>query len=51
MAIGAALSSRLATFRDLDEFMSVEDAYDLLEVLAIDAHNKRTAHKAHEGKR
>lgn len=34
------LSSGHATMRDL-EFLSVEDVYDLLEVIAVDAHNRR----------
>jgi len=39
-AIGAVVSSRLATLAELDSVYSVEDMYDLLEVLAVDAYNR-----------
>ena len=35
------ISSRLATLHELDTVYGVEDLYDMLEVLRIDAHNKR----------
>lgn len=41
VAIGAALASGKASYRDLDAYLSVEDMYDLLEVAAVDAHNAR----------
>lgn len=39
--IGALVSSRIATLHELDTVYSVEDAYDLLEVLNVDEHNRR----------
>jgi hypothetical protein len=41
--IGAVLSSRLATMAELETLLGMEDVYDLLEIIAIDAHNKRIA--------
>lgn len=42
--IGAVLSvsgAKTQALRDLDEWLSVEDCYDILEVAAIDNHNQR----------
>lgn len=39
--IGAVLSARLATLHELQTVYGVEDAYDLLEVLTVDAHNEQ----------
>lgn len=39
------MSSRLATLADLDSMLGLEDLYDLLEILAVDAHNQRLAMK------
>lgn len=39
------ISARLATLRELQEYYSLRDMYDLLEVHAIDAHNKWLASK------
>jgi len=39
--IGPLVSSRLATLAELDTVYGLEDAYDLLEVLTVDAHNSR----------
>ena len=39
------MSSRLATLRELQEFYSLRDIYDMLEVRAVDAHNKWLASK------
>jgi hypothetical protein len=44
-AIGAAVSSGKATLRELQEFYSVEDLYDLIEVLSVDGYNRRLAAK------
>lgn len=46
--IGAVISSGKATMRDLDEHLSVEDVYDLLEIAAVDAHNARILRKIHD---
>lgn len=35
------ISSRLATLTDLETTLGLEDVYDLLEVLAVDGHNRR----------
>jgi hypothetical protein len=45
VAIGTVISSRLATLHELDTVYGVEDLYDLIEVLAIDAHNQSLANK------
>ena len=39
--IGAALSSRMASLRELQEFYSIGDVYDMLEVVSVDAHNRK----------
>lgn len=36
----------MCTMRDLDEWMSVEDVYDLIEVASVNAHNTRAAQEA-----
>ena len=40
-AIGAVVSSRLATLADLNSTLGTEDVYDLLEILTVDSHNER----------
>ena len=40
-SIGAVVSSRLATLVELQTVLGLEDVYNLLEVLAVDAHNRR----------
>lgn len=35
------MSSGKATLKECQEFYSVEDAYDMLEVISVDAHNRR----------
>lgn len=35
------MSARLATLVELQTELGAEDLYDLLEVLAVDAHNQR----------
>lgn len=44
--IGAVVSSRYATLHELDTCYSLEDAYKLLEVISVDAHNQRVAAEA-----
>jgi hypothetical protein len=41
--IGTLISSRLATLEQLQTVYGVQDAYDLLEVIAVDSHNERVA--------
>jgi hypothetical protein len=38
--IGAVISAGRATLHELDTVYGVEDLYDLLELAAIDAHNR-----------
>ncbi len=40
-SIGTLLSLYPHMFRDLDEWMSLEDAYTMLEVATVDGHNNR----------
>jgi hypothetical protein len=35
------ISSRLATLVECQTVLGIEDAYNLIEVLAVDAHNRR----------
>lgn len=39
--VGMVLSSGKATLREMEEYYSVEDLYDLIEVVLVDAHNRR----------
>lgn len=41
--IAAVVSSRLATLHELGTVLGVRDVYDLLEIIAVDAHNDRAA--------
>lgn len=43
--IGIVISSGKATLAELSTILSVEDIHDILEVLAIDAHNARVREK------
>ena len=40
-AVGAVVSSGMATLRDLDEVYGLDDLYDMLEIISVDAHNNR----------
>lgn len=40
-SIGAVVSSRHATLHDLDSVYGAEDLYALLEIITVDAHNRR----------
>ncbi len=42
--IGTLVSSRMATLVELQTVYGVEDAYNMLEVLTVDAHNERVAY-------
>jgi len=44
--LGCIVSSQLATLRELDEFYSLEDAYLFLDVIKVDAHNRRVLQAA-----
>lgn len=39
--LAVPVSRRLATLADMNERLSLEDAFNLLEIVAIDAHNER----------
>lgn len=39
-SLGLVISSRLASIVELDTVLSVEDVYLLLDVIAVDNHNK-----------
>ena len=43
--IGAAISLKKATLEQLDTVYGVKDLYDLLEIAAVDAHNRRAIDK------
>lgn len=38
--IGAVMSHRMASLHELQTVYSLEDVYDMLEVLNVDAHNQ-----------
>lgn len=44
-SIGAVVSSGKASLKDLGAVLGAEDLYDLLEIIAVDAHNQRLAQK------
>ena len=44
-AIGAVLSSRIASLAELDTVYGTEDVWTLLEIVSIDAHNERVLMK------
>ena len=43
--IGAVVSTGKATLHELDTVYSIEDCFDLLEISAIDSHNRRILNK------
>jgi hypothetical protein len=43
--IGAVVSRGMATLRDLDEHYGTEDLHDMLEIIAVDAYNRRSMNK------
>lgn len=38
--IGFIISKKLATFKELEEYYSLEDAVDLFEIIEIDCYNE-----------
>ncbi len=46
--IGAAVSSGKATLHELDTVLGLQDLHDLLEIAAVDAHNRRLMSKKRE---
>ena len=45
---GALISLKMATLMELQTFYSVEDAYNMLEIAIVDAHNTRLLREAAE---
>lgn len=43
--IGTLISSKMANLHELDTVYGTQDAYDLLEIVTIDAHNRAKATK------
>lgn len=41
--IGAVVSAKLATLVELQTVLSLQDVYDLLEVIVVDGHNRQIA--------
>lgn len=46
--IGACVSSGRATLRELDTVYGLQDLHDLLEIAAVDAHNRRLLNRQRE---
>jgi hypothetical protein len=44
------VSAGKATLRELDTIYGTEDLYDMLEILAVDAHNRLLVQKAQQGR-
>lgn len=44
------IAQRLATLAELESVLGLEDVYDLLEVMGVDAYNRRVIAKAEEDK-
>ena len=40
-SVGTVISARLATLVECQTVLSIEDVYNLIEVLAVDANNRR----------
>jgi len=49
--IGCLVSSKMATLSELQTVYGVQDAYNLLEILCVDAHNEMAAREAAKGRR
>lgn len=43
--MGAVMMSRQATIHQLQTDLSLQDAYDVLEVVGVEAHNQRIINK------
>ena len=46
--IGAVITSKHATLHELNTVYGMEDLYDLLEIISIDAHNQRVMQEKSE---
>lgn len=47
--IGALISHRMASLYELDTHLGVRDAYDLLEIVAVDNYNSALLHEKRQG--
>jgi hypothetical protein len=45
------VSRKLATLKELQTFYSLEDAYNMLEIVMVDNHNERELTKEQNGNR
>ena len=43
--IGLLVGRNIATLRELEEYYSIEDAYNMAEILSVDGYNKAQAQK------
>lgn len=43
--VGAVVANRKATLRECQEYYSIEDIYNLLEIISIEGHNRRVMDK------
>lgn len=48
--IAIVIRSKLATLAELESVYALRDLYDLLEIAAVDAYNRRVADKFYEAK-
>jgi 4-diphosphocytidyl-2C-methyl-D-erythritol kinase len=44
-SIGTVVSRRLATLHELDTVYGTADLHDMIEIIAVDAHNQRLANQ------
>lgn len=49
--MGVLVSRRLATLKELQTFYSLEDAYNMLEIIMVDNHNEHELTKEQNGNR
>lgn len=45
-SIGTVVSKGLATLHELDTVYGTQDLYDMLEIIAVDAHNQNVMRKS-----
>lgn len=44
-AVGTVVSKGMATLHELDTVYGTQDLFDLIEIIAVDAHNQRVINK------
>mgnify|MGYP001104607550 CR=1 FL=1 len=47
--LGIVISAGKATLHELETVYGIEDVYDMLEIIMVDAHNQRILNKKQEG--